>query len=61
MSKYYVIFLLNGQVKEVSSNDEAEARDKTFDFWRDALERSSGEHKRDYYSFNELQKFDSFY
>ena len=56
--KYFLIFLMDGVVKEITSNDEEAARDRTYDFWKASLDRTGGTKKRDYYEFNELQKLD---
>lgn len=55
--KYFLIFLMDGVVQEIASNDEEDARNRTFDFWKDALERSGGSYTREY-TFNELQTLD---
>lgn len=56
--KYFLIFLMDGVVKEISSSDEEFSRNNCFEFWKDALERSNGTKERDYYTFNELQTLD---
>lgn len=55
--KYFLIFLMDGIVKEISSNDDEDARNRSFEFWKDALERSGGTHQREY-TFNQLQILD---
>jgi len=55
--KYFLIFLMDGVVKEISSDDEEEARNRTFEFWKDVLERSGGTYQREY-TFNQLQILD---
>lgn len=55
--KYFLIFLMDGIVKEISSNDDEDARNRSFEFWKDALERSGGTYQREY-TFNQLQILD---
>lgn len=55
--KYFLIFLMDGKVQEIASSDEECSRNKTFEFWKDALERSGGTYQREY-TFNELQTLD---
>lgn len=58
--KYFLIFLMDGVVKEISSfsSDEKDSRDKCYEFWERVLEESGGIKQRDYYTFNELQTLD---
>ena len=56
--KYFLVFLMDGAIKEIVSCDEECSRDKSFDYWKAALESSGGTLKRDYYTFNELQTLD---
>lgn len=56
--KYFLIFLMDGKVLEISSSDDEDSRNKTFEFWSDALLRNGGAYKRDFYQFNELQTLD---
>lgn len=56
--KYFLIFLMNGEVKEISSADERDSRDKSYQFWKRVLDENGGTKKRDYYTFNELQTLD---
>lgn len=56
--KYFLIFLMDGVVKEISSADEKDSRDKCYEFWKRVLEEGGGTKQRDYYTFNELQTLD---
>lgn len=55
--KYFLVFLMDGAVKEICSNDDEDARNRSFEFWKDALERCGGTYQREY-TFNELQTLD---
>jgi len=56
--KYFLVFLMDGIVKEISSADEKDSRDKCYEFWKRVLEESGGITQRDHYTFNELQTLD---
>ena len=56
--EYFLIFLMDGVVKEISSSDEKDSRDRCYEFWKKALEESGRTKQHDYYTFNELQTLD---
>lgn len=56
--EYFLIFLMDGVVKEIASSDEKDSRDRIYEYWKNALEESGGIKQSCYYTFNELQTLD---